>query len=222
VIAHAGAITFKLTVPGRAAHASVRREGVSALDNLQTLVRSLAADEAARNGAETDPLMTVHGLPYATIIGKVSGGDWASTVIDRIEAEGRYGVKLGQTWRDAERDLQRCIDDANESDPFLRDHPATVELTGGRFSSSRVPADHPLPVGLAAVAHAVLGREPEMTGEPYGADMRLLVNEGRTPTVIFGPGDKRVAHAADEWVSVAEVAACARTLAAWLVRELVA
>jgi len=222
VIAHAGAITFKLTVPGRAAHASVRREGVSALDNLQTLVRALEADETARNAAETEPLMTAHGLPYATIIGKVSGGDWASTVIDRIEAEGRYGVKLGQSWRDAERDLQRAIDDANESDPFLRRHPATVELTGGKFSSSRVPADHPLPVGLAGMAHAVLGREPELAGEPYGADMRLLVNEGNTPTVIFGPGDKRVAHSADEWVSVQEVGDCARTLAAWLARELIA
>jgi len=221
VIAHAGAITFRLTVPGRAAHASVRREGVSALDNLQTLVRALQADEAERNGAETDPLMTVHGLPYATIIGKVSGGDWASTVIDRIVAEGRYGVKLGQTWRDAERDLLRCIDDANESDPFLRDHPATVELTGGRFSSARIAADHPLPTSLAAIAGPMLGREISLQGEPYGADMRLLVNEGRTPTVIFGPGDKRVAHSADEWVSVDEVVACARTLAAWLVRELV-
>jgi acetylornithine deacetylase len=221
VIAHAGAITFRLTVPGRAAHASVRREGVSALDNLQTLVRALQADEAARNGSETDPLMTVHGLPYATIIGKVSGGDWASTVIDRIVAEGRYGVKLGQTWRDAERDLQRCIDDANESDPFLRDHPATVEIVGGRFSSARIPADHPLPQRLAQVAGSLLGREIALHGEPYGADMRLLVNEGRTPTVIFGPGDKRVAHSADEWVSVDEVVACARTLAAWVVRSLV-
>ena len=222
VIAHAGAITFRLTVPGRAAHASVRREGVSALDNLQTLVGALQADEAARNDAETDPLMTVHGLPYATIIGKVSGGDWASTVIDRVEAEGRYGVKLGQTWRDAERDLLRCIDDANESDPFLRENPAIVELTGGRFSSARLPADHPLPTGLAAIAGPILGREPAFRGEPYGADMRLLVNEGQTPTVIFGPGDKLVAHAADEWVPVDEVVACARTLAAWLVRELVA
>jgi acetylornithine deacetylase len=221
VIAHAGAITFRLTVPGRAAHASVRREGISALDKLQTLVRALEADETARNAAETDPLMTAHGLPYATIIGKVAGGAWASSVIDRIEVEGRYGVKLGQTWRDAERDLQRCIDDANESDPFLREHPAMVELTGGRFSSSRVAPDHPLPVGLAGVVRDVLGRQPELAGEPYGADMRLLVNEGNTPTVIFGPGDKRVAHSADEWVSVDEVAACARTLAAWVVRELV-
>jgi acetylornithine deacetylase len=221
VIAHAGAITFRLTVPGRAAHASVRREGVSALANLQKLVTALERDEEERNSAETDPLMTAHGLPYATIIGKVSGGVWASTVIDELEAEGRYGVKLGQTWRDAERDLLRAIDDANESDPFLRDHPATVELTGGKFSSSRVPADHPLPVGLADVAEEMLGHRPPMTGEPYGADMRLLVNEGNTATVIFGPGDKRVAHSADEWVSVEDVATCARVLAAWLVRELV-
>jgi acetylornithine deacetylase len=221
VIAHAGAITFKLTVPGKAAHASVRREGISALEKLQVLVKALEADETARNSAETDPLMTAHGLPYATIIGKVSGGVWASSVIDKLEVEGRYGVKLGQTWRDAERDLLRAIDDANESDPFLRQHPATVELTGGRFSSSRVPADHPLPVGLSAVVEAMTGSKPELAGEPYGADMRLLVNEGRTPTVIFGPGDKRVAHSADEWVSVTEVAECARVLAAWLVRELV-
>jgi acetylornithine deacetylase len=222
VIAHAGAITFRLTVPGRAAHASVRREGVSALDNLQTLIRALADDEAARNAAERDPLMTALGLPYATIIGKVSGGDWASTVMDRVVAEGRYGVGLGQTWRDAEADLRRCIDRACAADPFLREHPAAVELVGGRFSSSRIASDHPLPVGLARVASSVLGREISFHGEPYGADMRLLVNEGATPTVIFGPGDKRVAHAADEWVSVDEVVACARTLAAWLGRELVA
>jgi acetylornithine deacetylase len=221
VIAHAGAITFKLSVPGRAAHASVRREGVSALDKLQVLVGALEADETARNAAETEPLMTAHGLPYATIIGTVHGGSWPSTVIDLIEVEGRYGVKLGQTWRDAERDLQRCIDDANEGDPFLREHPATVELTGGRFSSSRVPADHPLPVGLATVANEVLGSRPSLTGEPYGADMRLLIQHGDTPTVIFGPGDKRLAHSANEWVSITEVVDCARTLAAWLVRELV-
>jgi acetylornithine deacetylase len=220
VIAHAGAITFRLTVPGRAAHASVRQEGVSALDNLYTLIRALEADETARNAAETDPLMTVLGLPYPTMIGKVWGGEWASTVLDQVIAEGRYGVKLGQTWRDAEADLRACIEAACAADPFLRDHPVGLELTGGKFSSARVPADHPLPVSLAAAAEATLGRRPALLGEPYGADMRLLVNEGRTPTVIFGPGDVRVAHSADEYVALDEVADCARVLAAWLSREL--
>jgi acetylornithine deacetylase len=222
VVAHAGAITFRLVVPGRAAHASVRREGISALDNLGLLVRALEADEERRNASETDPLMTALGLPYPTIVGKVEGGEWASTVMDRIVAEGRYGVRLGQTWRDAEVDLRRCIAEACEADPFLRDHPATVEITGGRFSSAQIASDHTLPMGLADAAEATLGRRPSLIGEPYGADMRLLINEGATPTVMFGPGDVRVAHSADEYVPLAEVVDCARTLAAWLVRELVA
>ncbi len=220
VLAHAGAITFRLTVPGRAAHASMRREGISALDKLGVLIRALEADETERNAAETDPLMTALGLPYATIIGTVRGGEWASTVMDRIVADGRYGVAMGETWRDAETRLRACIAAAAEADPFLRDHPPTVELVGGNFSSARVPPDHPLSVSLAEAASATLGRQPAFIGEPYGADMRLLVNEGRTPTVIFGPGHIAVAHSADEFVPVDDVVACARVLAAWVVREL--
>ena len=220
VVAHAGAITFRLTVPGRAAHASQRREGVSALDNLYVVLGALEADERARNAAETDPLMTALGLPYPTIVGIVSGGEWASTVLDRVVAEGRYGVRLGQSPADAGRDLRRAIDDANESDPFLRDHPATVEIVGGQFGSGRVPSDHPLPVGLAAAAEAVTGRRPALLGEPYGADMRLFINEGNTPCVMYGPGDVRVAHSADEHVPLAEVQECAHVLAVWVGREL--
>jgi acetylornithine deacetylase len=207
-------------VPGRAAHASMRRVGVSALDKLYVLQQALADDEARRNGEESDPLMTALGLPYPTIIGKVSGGDWASTVIDQIVAEGRYGVRLGQTAREAEGELRATIEEACARDEFLRDHPAVVEVSGGRFSSARIAADHALPVSLAATIEAITSRQPALRGEPYGADMRLLVNEGRTPTVIFGPGDPAVAHSANEHVPLAEVVDCARVLAAWLVRTL--
>lgn len=222
VVAHAGAITFRLVVPGRAAHASRRREGVSALDKLWVLARALEADEARRNAAETDPLMTALGLPYPTIIGIVSGGDWASTVLDRVTAHGRYGVRLGQSETDAADELRACIETACDADDFLRDHRATVEITGGRFGSARVPSDHPLPAGLAATIEEVTGRRPELLGEPYGADMRLFVNVGGTPCVIFGPGNVKVAHSADEHVPLGQVEDCARVLAAWLRRELTA
>ena len=220
VVAHAGAITFRLTVPGRAAHASQRRQGVSALDKLFVLVQALEADEARRNAAETDPLMTALGLPYPTIVGIVQGGEWASTVLDRVVADGRYGVRLGQTPAGAETELREAIASACAADEFLRDHPATVEITGGRFGSARVPSDHALPVGLADVIETETGRRPALLGEPYGADMRLFVDAG-TPCVIFGPGDVRVAHSADEFVPLDEVETCARVLATWIRRELV-
>lgn len=220
VVAHAGAITFRLTVPGRAAHASQRREGISALDKLFELTRALEGDERRRNEAETDPLMTALGLPYPTIIGIVEGGDWASTVLDKVVAYGRYGVKLGQSPAEAEADLRAAIAEACAADGFLRDHPATVEITGGRFGSARVPSDHPLPTGLADVVERVTGRRPALLGEPYGADMQMFVNHGDTPCVIFGPGDVRVAHSADEHVPLDEVETCARVLAEWVRSEI--
>jgi acetylornithine deacetylase len=220
VTVSAGAITFRLAVPGRAAHASTRREGVSALDNLELLHAALRADEIARNADETRPEMRALGLPYPTIIGTVRGGNWPSSVPDRLIAEGRYGVRVGQSSAAAEAELRAVIDAACAADPWLRDHPPTLDVWGGRFSSCEVPADHPLPLGLVETAAAVMGRRPALVGVPYGSDMRLLVNEGGTPCVLFGPGDVRVAHAADEHVALAEVAACARTLAAWIVREL--
>jgi acetylornithine deacetylase len=220
VVAHAGAITFRLTVPGRAAHASRRTEGVSALDNLGDLVRALEADETRRNAEETEPLMTALGLPYPTIIGTVAGGEWASTVMDRVVADGRYGVRLGQTPDGAADELRAAIATACEAHPFLRDHPASVEITGARFGSSQVAADHPLPAGLAEAARVITGRRPDLIGVPYGADMRLFIGVGDTPCVMFGPGDVRLAHGADERVPLAEVEACARVLAAWVADEL--
>jgi len=220
VVAHAGAMTFRLTVPGRAAHASKRLEGVSALDKLMVLVRALEEDEVTRNASETHPLMTPLGLPYPTVIGKVRGGDWASTVIDRLVVEGRYGVRLGQTAAQAGEELRAVIAAAAATDPWLLEHPPVLELTGGCFDSAEVPADHPLPAGLAEAASAILGREPERVGEPYGADMRLFVRHGDTPAVLFGPGSVLEAHAADESVPLDEVVDCARILALWVVREL--
>ncbi len=220
VTVHAGAITFTLTVPGKNAHASTRLEGVSALEKLELLHVALRADEAARCAAETRPEMVELGLPYPTIIGKVSGGDWASTVPDRIVAEGRYGVRAGQTAAEAEVELRAVISTANAADVFLRDHPATVEVTGARFSSGEIPSHHPLATGLRETAAAVLGSAPRLKGAPYGADMRLLIRQGDTPTVMFGPGDVRLAHAPNESVPIAEVVDCARVLAVWLLREL--
>jgi acetylornithine deacetylase len=220
VTAHAGAITFRLTVPGRAAHASVRREGVSALDGLAVLLSALAADEERRNAAESMPRMHALGLPYPTIVGTISGGEWASTVMDRVVVHGRYGVRAGQDASGAEQELRRAIEEACAADPWLSENPATVEITGGRFSSGTLRDDHPLPSAIADAAFAALGRRPASVGVPYGADMRLFLQQGGTPTVCYGPGDVRVAHAADEHVPIDEVVDCAATLAVWLVRSL--
>ncbi len=218
VVAHGGAITFTIDVPGKAAHASVRREGVSALDNLQYLIAALEVDESARNGAETRPEMAALGLPYPTIIGQVEGGTWASTVMDRVVAHGRYGVTLGQNCDDAARDLRSAISAAAGEHEFLAEHLPHVTVWGGRFGSASIPSDHELVASLQSAARDIGARIPAAVGAPYGADMRLFVKHGDTPTLMYGPGDVKWAHAANEHVAIDEVVECAEVVARWLVK----
>ena len=220
VTAQAGAITFTLTIQGRSAHAAFRREGVSAIEKLWPIMFALEANERERNEAEQLRAMRELGLPYPTSIGRVAAGEWSSTVPDRLVAEGRYGVRVGQSVAEAEAELRSVIAEACAGDEWLRGHPADVEITGGRFAAASVPNDHPLPWGLAETARDVLGRLPDFLGMPYGADARLLIDHGSTPTVLYGPGDPNLAHAPDEHVALEDVARCARVLAVWVMRAL--
>ena len=220
VTAQAGAITFHLTVSGRSAHAAFRREGVSAFEKLRIVHDALVADEQERNASERDPAMRALGLPYPTNLGRITGGDWSSTVPDRIVVEGRYGVRVGEPPEEAEAALRDAVAAAAAQDDWLRDHPPVLEITGGRFASAAVPHTHALPWGLGETARDVLGKLPDFVGVPYGADMRLLVNEGATPTVLYGPGEPHLAHAPDEHIDLEDVARCARVLAVWVMRSL--
>ena len=65
---------------------------------------------------------------------------------------------------------------------------------------------------LVSSAHARLhGDRPPVLGVPYGSDQRLLTGGG-IPTVLYGPGDVRHAHAPDESVPVDELVRVTRTL----------
>jgi acetylornithine deacetylase len=68
-------------------------------------------------------------------------------------------------------------------------------------------------------AHSdVSGHAPKVEGKTYSSDMRLLINLGNTPTMIFGPGELRQAHTANESVSIESLATAAKTYALAILR----
>ncbi|MFF4549768.1 ArgE/DapE family deacylase [Streptomyces sp. NPDC001406] len=218
ITANAGALTFRVAVPGKAAHASSRDAGVSAIDAYVPLHSALARLEAARN-TDPDPLMAEYPIPYALSVGTVRSGDWASSVPDLLVAEGRFGVRLDEDPAHARAELERCVAEACAADPWLRDHPATVTWPGGRFASGRMPQGHPLRDTVRDACTDANGwaSRPRERGAPYGSDLRLYAGAG-IPTLQFGPGDVRVAHSAEERVSVSEVVGVARALVLTVLR----
>ena len=217
VPANGGALTFRLTVHGRATHASRRTEGVSAIEKFLPIMAALADLEQRRNRV-VDPLMARWPLAYPLSVGVIHAGDWASTVPDLLTAEGRLGVALGESVDGARAELERCIAEACAADPWLRAHPVEVTWWGGQFASGRTPADHSITGMVRDVHSEVTGRSPEVYGGPYGSDLRLLMGLGGIPTVQYGPGDAAAAHAPDEFVPVDEVVVTAQALTRLILR----
>jgi acetylornithine deacetylase len=211
--AHAGALNFRVSVSGQAAHGCLRQEGVSAIEKFMPLYRSLIAFERERNHATQDPLFAGYQLPYPICIGTVQGGNWASTVPESLSFEGRFGIAVGEDVVTARRAFESRVAQAAQADPWLRDHPPQVEWWGGQFAPASIPVDHPLVETVRGAYGDVTGSVARVAGMTYGADMRLLVNQGHTPTVLFGPGDVRHAHRPDEFVPIPELVTTVRTLA---------
>ena len=212
VVAHGGALTFTIEVEGRSAHAATRREGESALEHFWTIHRALRSIETELNEGETNAAMSILGLPYPTTVGIVHGGVWASNVMERLTAEIRVGITIDETIEEAEERFERSLRSAIAGDQWLDGHPPRIERTGAAFGSSSIDVTHPLVATVSDAAGAVAGAVPAMIGVPYGCDMALWTRIGRAATLVYGPGDVRNAHAADEHASLAEVARVAETL----------
>ncbi len=218
VVAQAGSYMFRLTVDGKAAHGSVREEGVSAIEKFWPVFAALRRLEAERNAAGGGELYTRHRLPWPIEVGTMRAGEWASSVPGRLVCEGRCGVAVGEEPAAARRALEDAVVAAAAGDPWLRAHPPRVEWWGGRFDPALTARTEPVVTELSGAVCAVTGAVPPVEGVTYGSDLRLLVNVGGIPTVLFGPGDVRVAHMADEYVPVGELRTAAEALIVAAVR----
>jgi len=208
--AQAGALTFTVRVPGKSAHACVRLEGVSAIEKYLDIHRALIQLERERNSEVEHPLLGKLPLPYPLSIGRVQAGNWSSSVPEELIFEGRIGVAMGEASDAVRRQFERTLLNLAEEDPWLRDHPLEIKWSGGQFESGEIPLHHPLVKLCQQCMVDLTSHEPVLQGAPYGSDLRLLVNFGGIPAVLFGPGDVRVAHMPDEHTESSQVILAAR------------
>jgi len=214
----AGAMSFKIIVPGKPVHACVKDEGISAIEKFIVVYNGLMELEKERNKRFTDPLYNRYESPYAISIGTVHGGEWPGTVAESVVFEGRIGVAVGEKEESARRELEEKIDEIADGDPWLSEHRPKVEWVGYSFASSMVSVDHPIVQAIGKAYRDVTGKEPMHEGMTYASDVRHLIKVAETPTTVFGPGDVRVAHGANEYVPIDELETVVKTLALTIMR----
>jgi len=205
VTAQGGSLMFRLQVRGLSAHACVRDEGVSAIEKFAYLHRGLLEFEARRNAEIDHPLYSRMRNKAPINIGVVSGGSWASSVPESVEAEGRAGLVPGEDLTTFKCQLAAELATLADADAWLRDHRPHVTWLDGQFAPADIDVDAPLVQSLSQAWQASNSTPARIEAVTYGADMRHFVITGGMPCVMFGAGDVRLAHAPDEFISLEDL-----------------
>ncbi len=203
VVAHKGFVWMRVEVEGMAAHGSRPHLGVDAIARAGPILVALGAlDDALR--ATRHPLLGAANVHASRIAG---GGELSSyPAACVVELERR--TLPGERAADVEAELAALLDACRDADPRLRATQSTL-LVREPF---QIDPGAELVALVREAATGVLGGVPPIGGASYWADAAFIAASG-IPTVIFGPGGEG-AHAAVEWVSVADTEAVTRTLLA--------
>lgn len=208
-----GSMWFRIEVKGRSAHGGTRYEGVSAIEKSMLVVEHIRELERERNAGITDPLYANNPIPIPINIGVIQGGNWPSSVPDKVKLEGRMGVAPEEELEHAKSSLIEWMERLKDKDPWFEEHPPFVEWFGARWIPGSVDPGHELIRIVAEQYKEVLSEEPTVEASPWGTDGGLLTLLGDTPCIVFGPGSTQVAHYPNEYIILDRVFEAAEIIA---------
>lgn len=194
--AHRGFAWADVTVEGCAAHGSRYDVGVDAITHAALLLAELDAFQRATLTSRTHPLLG-HASMHA---GTIAGGIGISTYPDRCTFSLERRTLPGELGADFFGEVEAAIVRVRAHTPSFR----AAVARGLVQEPNDVPADHEIVVALRSACDAA--REPApIEGLSCWTDAALLTAAG-IPALCFGPGDIALAHAAEEYVPVDEIA----------------
>lgn len=216
VRANTGVLWFQVQVRGVPVHVREMGEGANAIDGATRIIaalRQLEEDWNAEKGAH--PHFEDEAHPINLNIGKIEGGDWASSVPSWCNIDCRVSIYPGQTAKDAAREITDRVAAFAQTDRFLSNNPPSV-VFNGFFAEGYV-----LPPGTEA--EAVLGRAHETVLEqPLKSfmtagylDTRVYALYNQIPALCYGPISRNI-HGIDEAVSLPSVRRITQAMALFI------
>ncbi|MFN0054821.1 MAG: M20 family metallopeptidase [Planctomycetales bacterium] len=193
IVAHRGAIRWKLRTVGRACHSSRPQEGVNAIYKMAQVLACLE-----RYAEELPRMAPPHALcGSATLsVGRISGGISVNTVPDEclIEIDRRVipGEDPAQVIPHVETYLRERLDVDFQMFPSWLDGASLSDHNNGPWADRL----------MRHITAAVGPREKQ--GAWYGTNGSRFARTG-VPTIVFGPGSIAQAHTVDEWIDIAQL-----------------
>ena len=200
--AHRGFAWMDVTFTGRAAHGSRYDIGVDAILHAGLLLAELDALEQTRSKGLIHPLLGRASLHAS----KIQGGVGMSTYPERCDLAIERRTLPGESADLAVREVTEACERIRARRPGFK---AQVKL-----NTAQAPSDVPVDADIVKRLRTALESEAmpvSIEGLSAWTDAALL-NEAGIPAICFGPGDIALAHAAEEFVPVADIEQATRVL----------
>ncbi|PJK31322.1 ArgE/DapE family deacylase [Minwuia thermotolerans] len=213
VRANVGVLWFQVEVRGRPAHVYESTVGSNAIIAAYKLIQALKELEAEMNAEKGDhPHFEDATHPITINIGKIAGGDWASSVPAWCRFDVRAGIYPGTSVEEAKRRLEGAIRGAALDDPFLSNHPPSLTYNGFAAEGYALPPGSDAEACLADAHRQVRAAELGDATMPAYLDARVAMLYDDTPALVYGPKSEHI-HGFDERVSLKSTLDVTKTVA---------
>ena len=195
VIASKGVLRWRIVVRGRAAHSGKPHLGVNAINHMARVILALEEDHR-RLAIDAHPLLG----PATVNVGVIHGGVQVNFVPDTCAIEIDRRLLPGERVTAVLAHYQSLLDTLCTQHPTLEAIMEPPMLTDEALETAADSA----PAQLAGELLTAMGLDGTPCGVPFGSDASKLSRQG-IPSLVIGPGSIDQAHAAVEFVDLAEV-----------------
>ena len=217
--ANVGVLWFQVEVRGVPAHVAYMGEGANAIDAAYRVVGALRELEAKWNAkVPGDPWFKDKDHPLNLNVGRIEGGDWASSVPSWCKVDFRIAILPGTGAGEARREVEECISSFALKDPFLSNNPPQITFNGFTAEGYVLEPGSDAEDVLARAHETVMGRPMQPAAETAYLDSRVYALYDKIPALNYGPIAENI-HGVDERVDLASLKrtteVTTRFIAAW-------
>lgn len=200
--ANLGVLWFDFEVRGVPVHVAYMGAGANAIDAAYRVIGALRELEKKWNaGARSDPLFSEIDHPLNLNIGKIEGGDWASSVPAWCKVHCRIAFLPGRKAREAAAEIEKCIADFSRSDSYLANSPPRLIFNGFMVEGFVLEPGSEAEHVLAEAHHEAIGSPLEARAATAYLDARVYALYDGVPALTYGCTAENY-HACDERVNL--------------------
>jgi acetylornithine deacetylase len=214
-----GVLWFEIVVRGEPVHVAYMGTGANAIDAAWRVVEALREMETRWNDkAKRHPLFAGNEHPLNLNIGRIEGGDWASSVPAWCRIDCRIAFYPDRKASDAAAEIEQVVRDACRNDRYLSNRPAEVVFNGFHAEGYVLEPGSEAEAVLARAHEAVFDTKLESRAATAYLDGRVYALFAGIPALTYGCVAEGY-HGFNERVNLASVerttAALALFIAEW-------